>query len=834
MQNKRCAIDGETDREGRGAGGAVTVSRFRLLRWALLPWVAAAALLFGGGELAAQTPPERSPEDKCTRSGTTVTCTGDLSPGVVVNDGATKISGATGTYTKLIVRDLTTDITPAAENGGKGISFNSYGDVDIDVDTGDFKIITPGSCGDCAGIAAYSQTDGAVTVRVKGMIDTSGRSSEGIDAGSGGDTGGAVTVEMEGNITTAGYDSNGISADSESKLVTVDVTGDITVSGEFSKGIEAGSNGGVISITLHGGAITSVQGVGIEFSDGADNTLTIRGPVTISGAGDTGTDIFADVRGDDNNETIDNYGTLTTPGTIDLGAGDNAFNNKAGATFYSGTSVVLGDGNTLSNAGDLSPGGANAVQTTTLTANFVSEQGSTFTVTIDNTRSDRLIVTGTAGLGGTVRVRGAYSDSGPYTILSATGGFTDTFEEVMDTLFIDYGLDYVDSNSDSTDDTVNLTSRRKDGVPFGEFAGTANQRAVANALDSLTPANAAVGDVMAANTPEGARAAYDARSGEVHASLKGTLMDAGQGTVTAVKSRLAARVGSVGAPATTAAFGTSSLADGQSGLWVTGYGASGETDATANTARMETNLRSVVFGIDRALSEGWRLGVLGGYSRTDVTQRARLSSGSVDSWSVGLYGGVESGASRFGFGAVYDGHAIDARRSVPSIGLPGIQNLSSSYDARSWQLFAEAGHEVQAGGMTLEPFAGVSSITLDTDGFSESGGDTALAASSDTDSTMFATLGMRGAMEVDDMIHLRGMAGWRHAFGDADPSSTHTLPGSPAFTVTGAPIAEDALDIELGIEVGLSDTTVLGLAYKGRYGDADAAHGFNAGLKVTF
>ncbi len=854
MQNKRCAIDGETDREGRGAGGAVTVSRSRTVCRALLPWAAAAALLFGGGELAAQqTPPKRSPEDKCTVSGTTVTCTGDLSPGVVVDDGKTNVDEATGTYTKLIVRDLTTDITPAAVARGKGISFDSRGDVDIDVDTGDFKIITPGSCDDCVGIAAYSQTDGAVTVRVKGMIDTSGRSSEGIDAGSGGDTGGAVTVEMEGNITTAGYDSNGISADSESKLVTVDVTGDITVSGESSKGIEAGSNGGDISITLHGGAITSVQGVGIEFADGADNTLTIRGPVTISGAGDTGTDIFADVMGGSGDETIDNYGTLTTPGRIDLGAGASAFNNHTGATFNSGTSVVLGDGNTLSNAGDLSPGGANAVQETTLTGNFQNyitneqniEEKGTFTVTIDNTGSDRLTVTrtgtdtntGNAELGGTVTVRGAFSDRGPYTILSATsisdldpGDDIDAtrFDGVIDTLFIDYGLNYDTAN------TVKLTSARMDGVTFSEFAGTANQRAVANALDGLTIANAAVGDVMAVTTPEGARAAYDARSGEVHASLKGALMDAGQGTVAAVKSRMTARSGSVGAPASTAAFGTSSLADGQSGLWVTGAGASGETDATSGTARMETDRRGVVFGIDRALGEGWRLGVLGGYSRTDVTQRARLSSGSVDTWSVGLYGGAEAGAARFSFGAIYDGHAVDAHRSVPSIGLPRIQHLSAGYDARSWQLFAEAGHEVQAGGLMLEPFAGMSAIYLDTDGFSESGGAAALAASSDTDSMMFATLGLRGAMEVDDMIHLRGMAGWRHAFGDADPSSTHTLSGSPAFTVTGAPISEDALDIELGIEVGLSDTAVLGLAYKGRYGDADAAHGFNAGLKVTF
>ena len=336
------------------------------------------------------------------------------------------------------------------------------------------------------------------------------------------------------------------------------------------------------------------------------------------------------------------------------------------------------------------------------------------------------------------------------------------------------------------------------------------------------------------------RAASDAISGEVHASLKGALTETGQRQISAVKRRMAGRFGNSDAQTSdartsTAAFGNLlSLADRDSGSWITGYGAWGETDATSGTARMETDLRGVLFGVDRALGESWHLGVLGGYSRTDVTQRARLSSGSVDTWSVGLYGGAESGAARFSFGAIYDGHAIDAHRSVPSIGLPGIQHLSADYDARSLQPFAEAGHEVQAGGLTLEPFAGVSSIYLDTDGFSESGGDAALVASSDTESIMFATLGLRGAMQVDDMIHLRGMAGWRHAFGDTDPSSTHTMAGSSAFTVTGAPTAEDALDIELGVEVGLSANAFLGVAYKGRYGDGAAAHGFNAGLRVTF
>ena len=51
--------------------------------------------------------------------------------------------------------------------------------------------------------------------------------------------------------------------------------------------------------------------------------------------------------------------------------------------------------------------------------------------------------------------------------------------------------------------------------------------------------------------------------------------------------------------------------------------------------------------------------------------------------------------------------------------------------------------------------------------------------------------------------------------------------------VTGAPVAQDALDIELGIEAGLTDTATVGAAYTDRYGDGDG-HGVTAELRVAF
>ncbi len=885
MRNARCAMNPEADREGRGAGGAVTVSCFRTVCRALLPWAAAAVMLFGGG-LAAQAQSFTPGSPECAVSGTTVTCTGDLSPRVDVDGGS-------GTYTKLIVIDLTDDIVLKEGQSIGAVEFTSGGDIDVTIDTGDFRIATTDGCRDCGGIAASSALDGVVTVRVTGVITTSGQFSEGISAVSDGgneDDGGVVTVEMtgkivaeggdnqgiyalsatdrvkvmmDGNITVSGGNSSGIYAQADDRdagdTVTVDVTGDITVKGIGGKGIFARADTGNIGITLHGGIIDAAAN-GIEFvggptGTGVFNTLTINNAVTISGA-------TYDVVGGSGDETIDNWGTLTAPGTIDLGAGANSFNNMAGATFNSGTAVILSLNNRFTNWGDLSPGGASAVQETALTGIFLGEQGSTFTVTTGpNGSSDLLTVTGLARLGGTVRVVGAYE--GTYTILDADRISTikDKFDEVIGgSLFMDYELDYLD-DGDVGDgaDYVELAVTRNSItiVEVTGVTGSANQRAAANALDSLEldsleEDNSITQAILGLNTAEEVRAASDALSGEAHASLKGALMDTGQRQVAAVKSRMNGRFGDPGAQTSdaqtsdaqtsdartsTAAFGNpSSLADRDSGSWITGYGAWGETDATpgTGTARMETDLRGVLFGADRALGDHWRLGVLGGYSRTDVSQRARLSSASVDTWSAGLYGGAEAGAWGLGFGAIHNWHAVDTSRTV-SFTNYSPERLSAGYDARSWQLFAEAGYEVQAGALMLEPFAGVSHTNLATDGFSESGGDAALAASSDTNNTTFTTLGLRGAIEVDDMIHLRGMAGWRYAFGDTDPSSTATLRGSTtAFTVTGAPTAEDSLVTEFGVEAGLSANAFLGLAYKGRYGDGAAAHGFNAGLRVTF
>ena len=773
---------------------------------------------------------------------------------------------------------MTGDITSTGYRSS-GIFTYSRGDTEILVDG---NITTSGY--NSPGIFALSDiiinNNGNVKIKVDGDIKTSDTSSDGIKVL--GAHASNVEVIVNGDISTSGsYSSDGIDIrhlySDDNGNIDVTVAGDITTTGIGSNGIDIHAANGDASINLNGGTISAATGNGIRFENGEDNTLTINNDVTISGKGKyklvNVTYKNVDVRGGDGNETINNYGTFTAPGSIDLGEGINVFNNMADATFKSGKSVILGNDadDLFTNWGNLSPGGSSAVQRTELTGNFVNKQASKFTVTVDSTGSDQLIVNGTARLeGGTVVVQGAYE--GSYKILEASN-IDGQFDDVLDTLFIDHSLNYVDETVMLSSTSKNSTSK---SVSFCDFATTANQQMACQNLStpwknnqtassSLNQSDAvnqlydqyfndeyddleilAVNDkhsdmpsllelaIMSLYTPEQAQAAYDDLTGELHASIKGTLMETGQKMITQINHRMDGNFNSFDTQTVMETFDNPSLlVNDQSGFWLTSYQPSSELDLISSKELIDTDLGGILLGIDGALSNRWRFGILGSYGQKDITQPARFSSALVDTWSLGVYGGAESGASRLSFGAIYSGHAIATSRSV-SISFLN-EDLTASYGARSWQLFGETAHRIQAGNLALEPFAGVSSINLHTDRFSETGGEmTALTASSDNNHTAFTTLGMRSAIDLNNRIQARAMVGWRHGFGDTSPLSTLARMDTPSGTVMGSPIAKNALLAEFGLEASVLENAVLGVAYNGRHADGTTDHGLKANLKLRF
>src|SRR5690606_35610366 len=128
-------------------------------------------------------------------------------------------------------------------------------------------------------------------------------------------------------------------------------------------------------------------------------------------------------------------------------------------------------------------------------------------------------------------------------------------------------------------------------------------------------------------------------------------------------------------------------------------------------------------------------------------------------------------------------------------------------------------------------------VNVHTDGFTESGGPAALTASPSSNDTSFTTLGLRAETALplgDKMARLHGMRGWRHAFGDVTPTSDLAFAGGSAFRIAGVPIAEDAAIIEAGLDLALSSSANLGIAYNGQIGNGVSDHGLKAGLAVKF
>ena len=278
---------------------------------------------------------------------------------------------------------------------------------------------------------------GPVTVSLTGDILTAGNNATGIFAQSaaGQGIGGDVTVTINSSIRTAEVlDSTPGGADLDSAGNQTRGLGSVGIMAQsIGNGANNANNGNInininsVDALVRGGRSAStgpnpedrVAGVGIAILDGNNNSVVNRGLITTVDGVDDGYAILA--KGSNQavdpgfnlvfaaqgggNETVTNHGTVT--GSVDLGAGVDAFNNELGATLNSGAAINLGVGDLFTNSGTISPGGIDNIFTTMLTGDLL--QTETGAIILDvlslgegeiESEIDRLFVTGEFGMGG--------------------------------------------------------------------------------------------------------------------------------------------------------------------------------------------------------------------------------------------------------------------------------------------------------------------------------------------------------------------------------------------------------------------------------------------------
>jgi len=709
-----------------------------------------------------------------------------------------------------------------------------------------------------------------VTIGANGaIIDTAG-----FDIGIAANFGGAGSLRKAGSgtLTITGVNSYGGHTFVEEGVLVGQagsIRGNISNAGtvEFNQVTDAS----------FGGSIAGLSGVDGRMVKSGTGTLTLTGPSSLDWTVTDGNLIAAVERFDGNvriegtsaaftfremgsatyEGTISGDGGFVVdgPGTLLLSADSSAFSGTttlrqgtlrvgdssghgriggsldvlAGSTLGGSGAVGSGAGSmvTVESGATLSPG--NSIGALTVNGDLIVRDGARLEIEVNPSghESDLVRVTGNTTLeGGAVAhvgTTGEYDLASRYTILSTQGALTGSFASVTsDFAFLDPYLFY-----DYQLGTVDLAFQRNDRS-LASVAQTPNQIATASGIDSIgfLSGNAVYDAVVQlADDPSLIRSTFDALSGEVHASVASSLIEDSRFVREAARDRVRS--------AFHASSQTPSELSYSSDIWARGFGSWETRESNGNAAEFNRSIGGVMVGADMHSSDSL-LGVLTGYSRSDVSIDSRRSSADIESYSVGGYGGVQWNRVIFKGAAAHTSNSIATKRSIA---IPGFtDHLTDDYRAGVFQTFGELAYRVPLDRGVFEPFAGVANVIVDRKESTELRGSAALAIRGKSSDTTFTSLGTRA--ERASVVHgmdavFSGMLVWRHAFGDTIPESTHAFSGSGVFTVFGTPIARDTAVIEAGVTFDFSRQTQLTVGYSGQVGSSVNDHGLRFTLNTA-
>ena len=615
--------------------------------------------------------------------------------------------------------------------------------------------------------------------------------------------------------------------------------------------------------TLNDGLVVVDDGINTST---VTNTGTINGPIDVLGgtfithaegqAGDIsnqGSLVFDQTANGTYAGIISGSGALTKQGegALTLTRDSSAFAGTT--TVLSGELVVNGalggilnmNGGTLGGSGSLgnvilergarlTPG--NSIGTMDV-VNYTFNPGSTYEVELDDggfiagTNNDLLNATGTVTInGGTVHVTpengtddGSTYTPGTYTIITAATGVAGAgFDAVVtdDYAFLDFILDYSTANQVDLTSAVSLTGFCVPGM-------SVNQCAAGDGAFSMGAGNSVYDAVLTLSSAE-APVALDQLSGEIHASARTVLLDDSRFLRDAAMDRLRIALG--GTAANDSAQIDNPISE-SFGLWGKGFGSWSQQGGNDNASGLDRSIGGFLMGGDALVWDNFRLGVLGGYSRSGFSTGNSLSTGTADTYTLGVYGGGTWDAFALSGGVVHSWHSLDMSRLVAFTGFS--DNLSVAYSARTLQAWVEAAYSFEAAVSRFEPFANLAYVTLSTDSFTETGGAAALTSASNVVDATFATLGVRAETDVA-LGNMSAMVGWRHAFGGAPTAQRTFASGGNAFTIEGAPLAQDSLLLNAGIDIDLTANAALGIAYSGQFSSGVQDHSATINLSVRF
>lgn len=658
-------------------------------------------------------------------------------------------------------------------------------------------------------------------------------------------SGGNNGIDVESvSVFTGGITNSGtISASGRGIAVTAisTFTGGISNSGTIvaktgifissSVGSFAGGITNTGNITGTGGTAIDASAASVAVSIGQAGG-TVAGAIKLSANGDTltqtGGSIAGSIIGQGNGQVVFNLGALsqtfgpsaniTNVGVISVNSGtltlDGPNNSATTVSLVGGTLAGTGTvaAAVTNSGGILAPG--DTIGTFSITGNYVQGSAGTLKIAVSPQAASKLAVSGTASLGGTLKLvyaPGVYNQK-TYDILHA-GTVSGTFAAMSSnagsllsqSLFFtsSSGAITVTPNASTTDVDISTSEGTFEIDPGTDTALPALRNA---ALAGAQDANAGVLDYLARGQggafPQTARGDSGAQ-----VAFAGNAQSLG-----AAVADLPARMSELGG-------------------WFRGQGTFATLSGGAPTVTSQTG--GFLAGLDRPVATDLSAGIAFGYSHTSLAVHDG-ENGTIDTPRLMLYGRYDLGTWTLGATAGYGYDRFHTTRSVDSLA----ETASSSHDGHEATAALQASTRLAFGAVDIVPAVGFNYVHLYETGFTETGAalDDLRVAHQNSDSLrpfvgaqaseMFVTSGGTRIVPAASLTYSR-------EFMNAPPSSVQI--GGGTFAVDGLTPSRDAVTLGAGVAATLNNSLALFADYRATLPTGNLlAQSVSAGVTIRF
>jgi outer membrane autotransporter protein len=268
-------------------------------------------------------------------------------------------------------------------------------------------------------------------------------------------------------------------------------------------------------------------------------------------------------------------------------------------------------------------------------------------------------------------------------------------------------------------------------------------------------------------------------------------------------------------------------------VFVTGLGEFTNVGNTATAAGFDLRTGGVTLGADYRFSSNFAVGLVGGYTHTDVGL-ARGGDLEANGGKFGLY------ATAFGNGFYLDTSVVGGYTAYDSRRTALLGRARGSTEGGDLNALVAGGYDWKRGGLTIGPTASFQYTWVGVDGFTERGSLAPLRIDDQHADSYRTALGGKASYDWKvgrAVVKPEVRAAWQHEFGETQyaVASSFASGAGVGFSVTGPAVGHDSLLIGAGVAVLWSDRLATYIYYDGEVGRANyESHNVSAGVRLTF